>query len=260
MRQIYHQQNNRRKRSHYNTIIVIIILVVIIELSFHPIASLGKGMSSVASSPIDSLSNGISSVFKIATGRGGSLLEENSELRSEIDRLNKEVRARDLLRDENKSLREIFSLGNEEEIDFIVSEVISRPPKTPYDTLRIDKGYSNNIIEGRKVFANNYYIGHIDSTNSSQSTVSLIGNDGDVSVVIGDSEGVLTPLKGLSFVGEFSSTSQIEEGDTVVLVNDMDNPFATVTYIEESINDPSIKVYVNVPVQLSSLRYVAIEK
>ena len=260
MRQIYHRQNNRRKRSHYNIIIIIIIIVVIIEVSFHPISSVGNGMNSIFSNPIGSLGKGITSVFKVATGRGGELLEENSNLRSEIDRLNKEIRARDLLRNENNSLRQICRIDNEEEINFIISEVIARPPKTPYDTLKINKGYNDNIIEGRKVYANDYYIGFIETTNPQQSTVSLIGNEGEVSVVIEGSEGILTPLKGLAFVGDFSSTAEIKEGDTVVLVDDMDNPFATVTYIEESVNDPSIKVYVNVPVQLSSLRYVAIEK
>ena len=260
MRQIYHRQNNKRRRKSYTSLFVIVIFVFIVEVSFHPIALIGKSASNVVSSPFDSLGRGISSVFKLTTGRGGDLLVENGELRNEIDRLNKEIRARDLLRKENDSLRAICSIDNENVADFIVTEVIARPPKTPYDTLRINKGYSDGIAEGKRVYANDYYIGTVETSNSLQSIVSLIGNEAEVAVVIGENEGILTSLKGLSFIGEFSSTSEIKEGDTVVLVDNMDDPFGVVTYVEESVSDPSIKVYVNVPIQLTSLRYVSIEK
>jgi len=260
MRQIYHRQNNKRRRKSYTSIFVVIIFVTIIELSFHPILMAGKSMSNIVSSPFDSIGKGITSIFKVATGRSGDLLEENSELRNEIDRLNREIRARDLLRSENEALREIYDIKGNDVIDFIVTEIVARPPKTIYDTLKINKGYKDGVIEGRKVYANEYYIGVVESSDTLQSTVAMIGNDGDVTVVIGDSEGVLISLKGLSFVGEFSSTSEIEVGDTVVLVDDMDEPFGVVSHIEKTESDPSIKVYVNVPIQLSSLRYVSVEK
>lgn len=260
MRQIYHRQNNKRRKSRYGTILVIIIFVVIVELSFGPIRSLGKGMGSVLSSPIDSLSNGITSIFKVVTGNSGKLLDENRELKSEILRLEKEISSRDLLRVENESLRQICKIDQDEGMEYIVSEVIARPPKIPYDTIRINKGYTDNIIEGKKVFSNNYYIGIVDTTDSLQSTVSLIGNNGEIPVIIGDSEGLIKPLKGLSYVGEFSSTSEINIGDTVVLSDDRDNPFAQVTHIEKDNNEPSITVYINIPISLSSMRYVSVEK
>lgn len=260
MRQIYHRQNNKRRRKSYTSIFVIVIFVFIVEVSFHPIALLGKSASNIVSSPFDSIGKGITSVFKVATGRSGELLEENSELRNEIDRLNKEIRARDLLRSENDSLRAICSIDNENVENFVVTEVIARPPKTPYDTLRINKGYRDGIAEGKKVYANSYYIGIIESSDVLQSTVSLIGNDSEIAVVIGEDEGILTSLKGLSFIGEFSSTSNISEGDTVVLVDNMEDPFGVVTHVEKLDTDTSMKVYVNVPINLTSLRYVSVEK
>ena len=260
MRQIYHRQNNKRRRKNYTSIFVIILFVFIIEVSFHPIATLGSGASNVVSSPFDSIGKGVTSLFKVITGSNGELLIENSKLRDEIDRLGREIKSRDLLREENISLREICSISNEEVLDFVIAEVVARPPKTPYDTLRINKGYDDGIIEGHSVYANDYYIGEVSNTNLLQSTISLVGNSGDIAVVIGESEGVLTSLKGLSFVGDFSSTSEIKEGDTVTLVDSMDSPFGTVSYVEDIVGDPSIKVYVNVPIQISSLRYISIEK
>jgi cell shape-determining protein MreC len=260
MRQIYHRQNNKRKRNYYSNILIVIILIVIIEVSFNPIASIGRGTSNVFSNPIHSISRGIDTVFKVVTGKSGVLIEENEDLKSEIVRLNKEIDSRDLLRSENESLRSICKIDSEGEKDFIISEVIARPPNIPYDTLRINKGSNDGIAIGKRVYVNDYHIGQVESLTNNQSIVSLIGNEGDISVSISGNEGILSPLKGLSYVGEFSSTSGILEGDTVALIDDMSNPFADVTYIEETINDPSIRVYVNIPIKLSSIRYVSIEK
>lgn len=101
-----------------------------------------------------------------------SLISQNEKLNSELQALKLKQIDYDFLLKENQDLKS--AMGRVENINRIVSRIISKPPESPYDTLILDAGSIQGIKKGSKVFlSNNILIGVIVDVTAKTSLVEL---------------------------------------------------------------------------------------
>lgn len=105
------------------------------------------------------------------------LLEENSKLRNEIERLSLSLSDFEAVIAENEMLRR--ELGIKPEGNFISAVIVARPPQIPFDTILIDRGSADGVKVGDLVFASRKNaIGRIEKVQKGSSVVLLYSKAG----------------------------------------------------------------------------------
>lgn len=107
-----------------------------------------------------------------------ALASDVIELRSKLGMREGIEATADALRAENKELKEL--LGRKMKGTHVLARVVSRPPLQVYDTLLIDVGSNEGVIQGAVVFANGEYaIGTVTRVYDSSSVVTLSSAPGE---------------------------------------------------------------------------------
>lgn len=108
-----------------------------------------------------------------------------SRLEEENKKLKLELLTLDILKNENRELRDILRLEQEEQ-DFYFAEVLIKPPFSPYDTFVIEIG-QNNVSIGNKIFFDNVLLGEIIEVYKNTAVVKLYSSsDKKIPVLIND--------------------------------------------------------------------------
>lgn len=195
-----------------------------------------------------------------------SYIRSRGELESERQRLNEALAAESgdettiaRLTSENEELRAL--LGDTTD-DRILASVIARPPNTPYDTLIIDRGGKQSIVEGALVYhSNDHAIGMVSRVYEKMALVTLFSSDGvETSVYVygpdvfayayGEGGGVIriSLPQGIS----------VEEGDVVVLPSLHTGDLGLIERVVSVPTQPEQNAYLTFPVPIQSLRSVVV--
>lgn len=163
------------------------------------------------------------------------------------------------LQAENNALNELFGLA---EHSRIIARVLARPNQTPYDTLLIDRGIADGIVEGAVVYIKeNLAVGVIVHAYTQSSLVQLVSSPGvrATAYIFGpniftESEGMgggvlrVTVPQGIPFA----------VGDVVVLPAGGTGAYGEVVSIEAVESSPEQYGYVTSPISLQAVRYVSV--
>jgi cell shape-determining protein MreC len=194
-----------------------------------------------------------------------SAQSEVERLRAEIAALNVQLADRELLYDENLRLKE--RLGRvPPETKTLLATVLLRPPGTPYDTFILDVGRDMGVAVGDLVFAGgSVVIGKITEVYGSTARTTLFSAPGAKHEALIFSEGGSVPiaLEGQgagSFVGKIPQGTPVEAGQTVVFSNIMPVLAASVSYVEAREGESFQTVYMHMPINPFTLRYVEVRK
>ncbi len=218
---------------------------------FHPVLVLGKNIG-----------HGFSNLGVIFTSKK-TLMAENENLKSQIltseaDRANYISVA-----DENTKMKEILGRKTEN-MDLILASILSKPNKSPYDTLIIDIGVKDGAYVGQKVFAlGNIPIGKIAEIYESTSKVVLLSSPGektDVVVVGKDISMQLIGRGGGNFEMILPRDFVIEKGAEVVLPGLTSYVVGVVQTILSDPRDSYQKALLSSPVNIFQLKSVEVEK
>lgn len=188
-----------------------------------------------------------------------SLIEENQKLIDSILLKDKDLKFLSVLEEENNELKKIK--GNAEILS-VVASVISRPPKTPYDTLIIDSGSFSGIETGDLVIAlGNVFVGEVFEVNSYMSKIKLYSSPGNkIDVLIGE-EKIQKEAIGVgagNFRTELPKEIEIKEGDIITVSSIVANIFGVVEKIEEKTTDSFKTVLFRSPINIQEIRFVEI--
>lgn len=222
------------------------------ELSFTIARPLWR-VSSLISSPFGKITNYFS--FK------NTLIREKLVLEEELRALRLRDIDRELLFKENEELRK--QLGRNPSPDLVISRVLSKPPKSPYDTLVIDVGSLHNVTVGNNVYlGESIIVGKIKEVTEETSVVELFSN-GDLK-----QEAILLRT-GVSFtlVGRGGANFQIEvPKDTDIALGDVfgypgfsSNVLGNVYHIDDSSKGSFKTVYLKVPGNIFQTQWVFVE-
>ncbi len=107
-----------------------------------------------------------------------TLIKKNLELEDKIASLELKEIDHDSLLKENQELKE--QIGRKIEKNLVFAKVLSKPPRSPYDTFVLDIGSNQGIAPGGRVYiSDNVIIGLVTTVTSNTSLTKLFSSSGN---------------------------------------------------------------------------------
>ncbi|MBV9159419.1 MAG: rod shape-determining protein MreC [Candidatus Kaiserbacteria bacterium] len=187
-----------------------------------------------------------------------ALASENASLRDEVASLQEKAAQYNVVADENTQLRDLVHLASTER--GITAPVVSSFRSSPYGTFLIGAGKNDPVAAGDIVLTpGGFVIGIIADVQDRTSAVRGIFSSGMTSdVLIGTTPVTLTGEGGGNAKGSAPRGVSIQAGDPVIARQYGGRPVGIVGKVESSPTSPDQTVYVRIPVNLESLRFVYI--
>lgn len=262
-----HQLRDKKQIAKRKTIIRnLVVIGVLVVLSISGFISLSGRAFNVMGKPFWKVENSItrtahnasylirtkSSVFK----ENDNLIQENLDLKSKMIDYQ-------IIKDENVQLKELLGRvvpGNE----FILATILTKPNRSPYDTIIVDAGSNAGVSEGFKVFGNaTVPIGEVSKVYANNSLIMLYSNPGQVTEGVLDGSNTSVELVGRGG-GNFEMTIPLDlpsdNGKFVILPNTRSEIIAIIDGVLSTPTDPMKKVILRSPVNIQSLKWVEIKK
>jgi len=258
----YHLRSRPNKFSHWKTIVAFILFFILLSISYlFPNAS--KSAVFAVSKPLWFISDKVKKPFILVKGfftSKNSLVSQNLDLQNQIASLQLKQIDYDNVLNENFSLKNQFGTTTTR----IVSRVLSKPPRSPYDTFVIDLGSYDGITLGSKVYlSDTIIIGLVTTVTSHNSLVTLFSASGQKQEVTdartGESFEILGK-GGANFSVEVPKDADILWGDTFLYPTKSTSIVGNVYYIDTNSQSSFKTVYLRVPTSVFQSQRVLIEK
>lgn len=225
-----------RKKIEGKYIIIIVVILIILSLALYVKTLKEDRKLNMVESLIKDSVIFVEKIILTPFNYVGNLIDDFSELRNvqeENDKLKTSIERVDAIETENIELRrEIEALKKELSIDYVLTDydylnatVISRNIGYWYNTLTIDKGTNNGILEGMVVVNSTGLIGKIIKATTFTSEVRLIttsDTNNKISVSISNGNGKINGLinrydyeNNFLEVEGISNTEEVKVGDYV---------------------------------------------
>lgn len=262
-----HQFRDKRqiqKRKHFIKIILVCSLFVIFSvLGF--LSWTGKIFTSIGR-PVWKIENNVSAKVEnlgYIIRSKKSVFSENDSLKSENSQLKLSMIDYQVLKKENEELKELFGRVGEKH-NFIIGSILSRPNRSPYDTIVIDAGSQDNVKEGQVVYANgNIPIGKVSSVYLGSSLVMLYSNPGQITEGLLSGSNASVELIGRGG-GNFEMSIPIDldstPGNVVVSPGITSEVLAIIDDVISIPTDPIKKIILHSPINIQNLKWVEVRK
>ena len=191
-----------------------------------------------------------------------TLLRNNENLKLKLSEKEALLSNYNSILDENTQIKEILARKTEK-TSMVLAAILSKPNRSPYDTLIIDVGTNDNISIGKRIFAlGNIPIGRIAEVYPNSSKVILFSNSGEkTEVVIGKNVFMQAIGRGGgNFEMNLVKDLVLQKGTEVILPGI--NPYV-LGIVETIISDPRDtyqKALLVSPVNIQGLKFVEVEK
>lgn len=189
------------------------------------------------------------------------LIDEISELRSQIAVAGGDRSTVKTLANENATLRSLLGDSGEERI---LAGIIGRPNALPYDSLMLDRGTNDGISVGAAVYiGDNTVIGIIKNATAHSALVELITTSGFETTVYIIGPDIYTNAVGMGGgqirVGVPQGIA-LQEGDLVVLPSVTSGIYGEVSLVQSEASRPEQYGYVSPKTPIASIRLVSVGK
>ncbi len=207
----------------------------------------------------NAISHSIQNTFNLFKSKD-SLLTENKELNDKIQSMTFDTLAMDILREENKQLKEV--LGRNENKNSILASVLRTPPFSPYDTFIIDVGKDKDIQIGDYILIGEHILlGEIVEVNQRSSKAKLFSSSGTVTRVLIGSKSIAVEAIGRG-AGNFEVALPrevgIKVGDKIIIPNISSVVLGVVEQIDEDHTKTIQRVLFASPANIQSVRWVTV--
>lgn len=185
-----------------------------------------------------------------------SLAEDNAALRNDNTSLREKAAAHDVLLAENEQLR--AALGLAQNRRGITAPIVSSFRSSPYGSFIVGLGRSDLIAVGDLVVTEGgFVVGVVSDVQAKTSAIEGVFSAGKVTdALIGGTAVVLTGDGGGNAHTEVPRGVDVSEGQSVISLAHGGRALGIVGRIESSPTSPDQKIFVRLPVNLTSLRYV----
>ncbi len=168
---------------------------------------------------------------------------------------------RNLLYKENLELK--ARLGRNGSVETILAGVVARPPAMPYDILMIDAGVQQGVVEGDLVSAGGtVLVGRVEQVYKATARVVLFSAPGQTyKALLGGTIPVeVEGQGGGSLVAQVPAKIAARVGDAVVFPGIAGGFSSVVSYVEARDGESFEKLYMRLPVDPLTLRWVEVWK
>lgn len=190
-----------------------------------------------------------------------ALIKENAKLKDELISLRLNKVDYDLVLEENQRLKE--QMGRVTDTKRIMSNVLSKPPQSPFDTFIIEAGSGLGLNIGDKVYiSDNIIIGKVASVTDKTSIVKLFSSGDEKNEVFLQRTGASFILSGsgsANFKLEVPREADIVWGDSVVYPGSLDSVVATVYFVDSNSQSSFKTVYFKIPGNIFQINRVFVE-
>lgn len=189
------------------------------------------------------------------------LVEEIASLRSEVSAASGDRVTVQILANENNELRSLLGDKGEQRI---LAGIIGRPGVLPYDSLMLDRGTHDGILEGAPVYiGENTVIGVIKNATPKTSLVELATTAGFEATVYIIGPDIYTNAVGMGGgqlrVG-VPQGIELSQGDLVVLPAVTSGVYGAVSVVQSEPSRPEQYGYVSPKIPIASIRLVSVGK
>lgn len=190
-----------------------------------------------------------------------SLVATNTELENQISTLRLKELDYDVLQKENEDLKN--QLGRKESVNRVLSKILSKPPRSPYDTFVLDAGSDNGVSLGNKVYlSGGVVIGMIKNVTPKTSLVELFSTASSKQEAVLSRTGSSFTLQGrggANFTLEVPKDTDVVWGDIFMYPNLSSSVIGTVYYVDTNSQSAFKTVYIKIPGNVFTSQYVYIE-
>ncbi len=258
---IYRRDNNQEKRKKLLGTLAILFFLYLFILT--PIGTFSRSQLEYLAPSVwgtgEQISRFYTQISSIFYSKS-TLLEENDTLKKEIQDISLKLLDRNLLYEENLSLKE--RLGRSGNGQTVVARVIAKPPLSLYDTLVVDAGSKEGIKGGEKVlYGDNIVIGEVAEVFGKTSKVRLFSSPGEnINVTIGKHAvpAIAVGAGGGNFEIKIPRGTPISLGDSVLAPSIMPYFLGVIEYIESKESDPFERVLFKEPISPLEIETVEI--
>jgi len=210
----------------------------------------------------NNISNGFSNAGSFFSFKK-NIISENESLKKELDQINARIINYDSVLDENLKLKEILGRKREDR-KMAVATILTKPNRSPYDTLIIDLGKNQEVQESQRVFAlGNIPIGKISETYANSSKVILYSNPEEKTEVIVSGKDTFIEAIGRgggNFEIILPKDFNLENGTDILLPGINSYILGTVVKTISDPRDAFGKVLIASPINIQNLKFVEVEK
>ncbi len=164
-----------------------------------------------------------------------------------------------LLSDENMKLREILNAPVAPK--GVLARVLSRPPRTVYDTLLVDQGASAGIQKNDLVVYQGIALGRVASVGERSALVQLFSSAGtEADVILGTPEAITVAqgLGGGAFEIFVPQGISVSAGDSVRIPGTQSLLLGVIAGVSSKPTDSSQRVSVRSPVSFANLDFIEV--
>lgn len=258
MKSSYRQNNSRRSSRVLAVATVVVICILVIDALSH-----GGVRSLVRASGTLVWSLGSQGASAVSTGGFFSsrkaLIEENEELKSEVERLSRRLAELASLEAENTSLRALTRLA--EDLAGVAAPITSSLRASPYGTFTIGAGRAQGIAVGDAVVAGTsgkgFVIGRVSEVSErSALVVRTFSPETSIESLVRDVPITAQGWGGGNARAEAPRALLLEEGDIVTAPSMRGLPVGVVANVSSDAASAYQSVYIGLPFSLSGLSFV----
>ncbi len=235
------------------TVIGVLVVAVIIQFGglfvSIPLIKVGTYVSDIGAATFGSLTS------------KNSIVSENQQLKDQLAEVQVAIDRDKLLVQENSDLKDL--LGRHSNNSTVLATVLSKPPMSLYDTAIVDVGSSDKVAVGDTVLALGYVpIGVVSSVNVHSSVVEFYSSSGQkINVNLGKNIQTVAEARGNgNFLIKLPKGSLVAEGDPISAPSIGAEIFGHVENISSNENEPFIYLRFTLPVNISQLHFVQIDR
>lgn len=246
-------------------IVAVIFLFVVLSLTQYFLNSQVKDFFYFVSKPLWYVEEVSTKPFGFITNffkNKNKLADENIMLKDKLVILELKSYDYDSLQKENDSLKSL--LGRSGNAEKIIVTVVSKPPRSPYDTFIIDAGKNDQIKLGAKVYiSEKIVIGMVKEVQSNTSIVELFSTQSINTDLINERTGntfTVVGQGGGNYKLEVPKDADVLWGDNFLYPDSTAGIVGTVYFIDTNSQSAFKTVYIRVPVNVFSYRNLLIDK
>lgn len=190
-----------------------------------------------------------------------SLAEENEALKNRTSVLEAQALNREKIAEENEELKKLLGRTEEHERT-ILGAILSKPNRSPYDTLILDIGARHGVGEGDFVLAlGTIVVGLVEEAYPLVSRVKLFSSPGERIPVILGSDTISAEAEGVgggNFEIRLPREIGVKEGDSISFPSIKNQIVGVVERIDASPADPFQTIRFKNPVNMFQLQWVEV--
>lgn len=191
--------------------------------------------------------------------RQSALVKENARLRDELSRAQERALAYESVRRENDLLKTMLQLAQSSH--GLAAPVVSSYRASPYGTFLIGAGRNRGIARDDLVLSDaGFVVGRVADAQDSTSIVrSVFANGSNIDVVVAEAAATARGEGGGNARVSLPRSIDVQSGDAVVSPAYGGRAVGIVGKVEEVSTSAEKIVYISLPVNISTLRYVYVQ-